>query len=180
MAMDAEEKELRRASRQWWKVLDEARQEQFNNLAADLNWSKSRAESEKTRVYMFVEELGENFSDVLARQRSYAAKRKADEEEREQQRLDKALAYQEKERLALKALSRGEPIPSGYRPAGGICICCKRYLKDPVSIRWGIGPDCMASLKLFGGIVTPGMEQAKRLYKAEYQDQKNKALPIPS
>jgi|688.fasta_scaffold159574_1 hypothetical protein len=178
MAMDPREKKLRQDTRQWWNTLDQSSQQQFNDLVAEQGLSKPRIEREKVRIYIKVES-GESFSDILDQRRLRAAKQAANEEERERQRLDMQAAYQEKRRLAMEALSRGEPIPSHYRPQGGNCFCCKRPLRDPVSVRWGIGPDCMATLELVGGNFTPQMvEQAKKIYKAEYQDQQKKALPI--
>ena len=36
--------------------------------------------------------------------------------------------------------------PAGETPTTGQCRCCRRKLEDPVSLAYGIGPDCRKRL----------------------------------
>ena len=40
----------------------------------------------------------------------------------------------------------GPDPPAGETPTTGRCRCCRRGLEDPVSLAYGIGPDCRKRL----------------------------------
>lgn len=56
-------------------------------------------------------------------------------EEREAKRSHRRQEIQE-------AIAAGGPVPAHLRPAGGRCALCSKSLRDPLSVRLGVGPEC--------------------------------------
>jgi Family of unknown function (DUF6011) len=74
--------------------------------------------------------------------RAKEANRAADEARRAEQKKRRAEASAVRRAAIDAAISRGEPVPAHLRPIGNRCAECRHLLRDPESVRLGIGPEC--------------------------------------
>jgi ribosomal protein S25 len=94
------------------------------------------------------------------RWRAEAQERNKEWEAKHQQRKEeKRKRAEELKQARLEALTRSEYIPAHLRPPKAACFICFKALRDPVSIKWGVGPDCIRQLAKQGCISTEVLQR---------------------
>lgn len=109
--------------------------------------SKAGRADWRERFLMHLEENGpDSGPDWLAYQRQFDAELAEEHARYEKEQAERAQAKAERAqewRQAIQAaIATGQPVPAKYRPPGARCVLCRRLLRDPESVRLGIGPEC--------------------------------------
>lgn len=166
------EQGLRRFMTRYWKQLPGKRRQTVADYCDRKGYGKKRSQvlrdlaimgevdGRRRTIENYIEELAQ--ADLAKQQETAAA------QERKKARCEE---WEQKKARALEYLARGEWIPAQYRGKAGWCIFCESKLKDPVSVRWGIGPVCMKSA-LTAGTVPKAVYDRYRRDRAELDSEK--------
>ena len=147
-SMKAERGELLRSLRALDKTLSPAQRAPLQIfLGADPGLSKARRATFQESFLLHLQAHGlDTGPDWLAQQRAmYATTLEVQahfEKETAQRARAKAERAQERHQAIQSAMASGQPVPAKYRRPGGRCGLCWRPLRDPESVRLGIGPEC--------------------------------------
>ena len=105
--------------------------------------SKARRAGWRKLFLMHLEEYGlDSGADWLAGQRKIAEEHARYQKEQAERAQAKAERAQERRQAIQAAIASGQPVPAAWRPVGARCALCWRPLRDPESVRLGIGPEC--------------------------------------
>lgn len=117
-------------------------------LAEHFNGSKAAQESRQYSALMHIEDNGvEHWLAWMEQRRE--TERAAETrrlQEAEKHAKAKAARILERKTAIAAAIAAGEPVPAMYRPVGAKCATCYRPLRDPESVRLGLGPECRRAI----------------------------------
>ena len=147
--MRREARELERELQAHWDALTPQQREPFEGYFAGSGLSAKAKYARSLRgLYLFhLREHGNDdgaawVADKLEREAESERQEREREEAQQRKRQEREAALAVRRAAIDAAIARGEPVPAHLRPVGGECAMCNRPLKDPESVRLGVGPEC--------------------------------------